>query len=320
MSTEPSIFRLWPVMRATALVGVATATVFVLTVVIFFLGLIVQDRALGTDSMGSLLGSTKYADYTVTRARDDALLLEQVVDAVRRIAPSARHERRDGVDHIVLSGDEDSVEVRMILRNEGYEFRHVDYGQDFGLAEASIAGSPIKFGTLFVAQLIAMTGVGWLGFRRIARGPAGPFPAAVGVGLLVGGGALVVGLLMETVLGWLGAPVTEQAWVEPTLRSGGISTLAFVLLIAVGAPVAEEIFFRGYVFRFLGEQVNVPFAYVASAGVFAGIHLNPSGLPIYFVYGVLLAFALRRGRSLISAIVAHAMVNASSVALFFANG
>ncbi len=87
-------------------------------------------------------------------------------------------------------------------------YRYVEYGHDFELAGQGITGSPTRFGTLFVAQLIAMTGVGWFGLRR---------------------GALVVGRVMEAVLGRMGAPGTEPDQRHRGPRRGHASAVALFL-------------------------------------------------------------------------------------------
>jgi membrane protease YdiL (CAAX protease family) len=88
---------------------------------------------------------------------------------------------------------------------------------------------------------------------------------------------------------------------------------------AVLAPIAEEIYFRGYVFRAYLDQKGPVQAYVFSSLLFALVHLNlPALLPI-FVVGLFLAFLYHRTGSVIPGIMAHAFNNAIAfIVLYFA--
>jgi membrane protease YdiL (CAAX protease family) len=160
---------------------------------------------------------------------------------------------------------------------------------------------------------------GWL-LRR--RNPEPAWEAAragaarsgiIGLGLGVAAAAIVTGL--ELLMDALGAPVQEQAWVRAVANQGGMATVALVSLIVVVAPIGEEIFFRGHVFRYLAARGFRTTAYVYSAGIFAAAHGNLAGLPAYLLYGLVLAWSFDRWRSLVVPIVVHATVNATAVGL-----
>jgi len=86
---------------------------------------------------------------------------------------------------------------------------------------------------------------------------------------------------------------------------------------AVLAPIAEEIYFRGYVFRAYLDQKGPLQAYVFSSLLFALVHLNlPAVLPI-FVMGLFLAFLYRRSGSILPGMVAHAVNNAVAFAILY---
>jgi len=86
------------------------------------------------------------------------------------------------------------------------------------------------------------------------------------------------------------------------------------------APIGEETLFRGYVFNairltFGSRRWGVPLAYLASALVFAVIHVTgvTQGaaaliVPIFFI-ALVLAWGMHRTRSLLPGIVAHAIFN-----------
>lgn len=94
----------------------------------------------------------------------------------------------------------------------------------------------------------------------------------------------------------------------------------FLLIFLAGtvlAPVAEEIFFRGYVFRAFLTSRGAPWAYVLSAGIFAIAHMNLPGLLSFFAIGIILAYLFQRSGSLVPCIVAHSLNNATALLAFY---
>ena len=74
-------------------------------------------------------------------------------------------------------------------------------------------------------------------------------------------------------------------------------------------PVAEEAFFRIYVFRFITERLGFPSGLLISSVMFAAIHFNFSGFLIYLGIGVVLAYAYQRTSSVVTPIVGHMVTN-----------
>lgn len=94
------------------------------------------------------------------------------------------------------------------------------------------------------------------------------------------------------------------------------------------APLAEEILFRGVVFRVMGEQLGFRWALPASAALFALSHLPywiisgektgwllANGLGSVFLLGMFFALLFHRSRSLWAAVICHAFNNLMNVAL-----
>ena len=80
-------------------------------------------------------------------------------------------------------------------------------------------------------------------------------------------------------------------------RAGGASTLLLVGVVVIGAPVVEELFYRGLLQRSLAARFNEGAVLVAVAAIFAAIHFRPVEFPGLFVFGLLLGWvALRTGR------------------------
>jgi len=86
-----------------------------------------------------------------------------------------------------------------------------------------------------------------------------------------------------------------------------------VLALAVWTPVAEEMFFRGFVLQGLANRWSFTPAVIVSSGVFAALHLSPALLLPVFVTGLLLGFLYRRTGSLWPSIAVHAAQNLVAV-------
>jgi len=94
---------------------------------------------------------------------------------------------------------------------------------------------------------------------------------------------------------------------------GALSAIALLVLLAVGAPVVEELFFRGLLMRSLLAHTPVPVAIVLSALLFALAHFESLQFFGLATFGVVLgALAWRTGR-LAPGIAAHAAFNAAAV-------
>jgi membrane protease YdiL (CAAX protease family) len=86
-----------------------------------------------------------------------------------------------------------------------------------------------------------------------------------------------------------------------------------VLVIVIGAPVSEEIAFRGFLFPALAQsRLGIPGAAALSSLGWTFLHTGYSlaGLVEVFLVGVVLAWLTWRGNSLRVAIAAHATYNA----------
>lgn len=160
---------------------------------------------------------------------------------------------------------------------------------------------------------------------------------AVRKGILWGGLAFLVTPLVELFsMGMLrlvlGASAFRQLmdWEKQTVAldalleslQPGAMALAFVFMVAVAAPIGEELFFRGFVFNLLRNRLNMTSAVWLSAGLFALLHISVKNfLPILLI-GALLAWLYARTGSLWSSVVMHGTFNLLSAvaALVFGRG
>jgi len=147
-----------------------------------------------------------------------------------------------------------------------------------------------------------------------------------GFGLSVahgGAGALVLALTMLiaagividfgfTVIGdWRGWSAHWTEWFEAPLAWGRPAQVgASLFSLVAGAPVLEELIFRGLIFGTLRRRFSVVLSAVISAGVFALAHgYGTSGTASVFASGVLWAVAYECTGSLLPTMLAHAASN-----------
>lgn len=89
-----------------------------------------------------------------------------------------------------------------------------------------------------------------------------------------------------------------------------------VAVVVIGAPVSEELLFRGYLMRALGDSgVGFIVAAVTATAIWTGLHYGYSivGLTEVFMAGLLLSWALYRTGSVLVAILLHATYNAAAL-------
>jgi CAAX protease family protein len=87
-----------------------------------------------------------------------------------------------------------------------------------------------------------------------------------------------------------------------------LAVLAGVFVIGI-APLAEEFFFRGFLFQAMRKSWGVWLAAPASGLVFGAIHFEPDKLVPLAILGTALAFVFHRTRSLWPCVMLHALNN-----------
>ncbi len=105
-------------------------------------------------------------------------------------------------------------------------------------------------------------------------------------------------------------------------NAGNLQMLFFALLVAVLAPIAEEVFFRGMIFRALWNGIGLWPAAIVSALLFGSLHFDAltserllQVIPIA-VLGISFALLYAWSGTLYAAIALHATNNAVAVAAF----
>jgi membrane protease YdiL (CAAX protease family) len=93
---------------------------------------------------------------------------------------------------------------------------------------------------------------------------------------------------------------------------GGDLVLVLVVL-ALGAGLAEELFFRGFLQTRLAQRLPAAAAIVVAATCFGLMHFDPVHSPVAALLGLYLGWITERSGSILPAIVAHVVNNAMAV-------
>lgn len=144
------------------------------------------------------------------------------------------------------------------------------------------------------------------------------WPGDVVVGLVIGAGSqyILVPLLylpFEQVSHSLRRRLETPAKQDVAGVHGAAAVIAIFLLLAIGAPFVEELFFRGLLLRALERRFGPVPAVVGSAVLFGLAHFELLQLPALILFGVVLGVLAERTGRLGPGIVAHATFNAVTV-------
>jgi len=168
----------------------------------------------------------------------------------------------------------------------------------------TVVSAVVQIGTLALAARLAhWPALDYLGLVRPATRPA-----LVAVAILV---AFLLGYDALTYL--LGRDIVTPFQVDTyrTARDGGtLALLWFTFVIA--APVAEEIIFRGFLFRgWVTSQHSATAGILAISALFAVIHIQYDwfGILQVFLIGLLLGVARWRSGSTVLTILMHVLIN-----------
>jgi membrane protease YdiL (CAAX protease family) len=100
---------------------------------------------------------------------------------------------------------------------------------------------------------------------------------------------------------------------ELTNNAHGFGFFVFAILLVVGAPVVEEIFYRGLLLRSLTRYLSPTLAVVVCGIAFGAAHFNLVTLAGLGGFGVVLAFLANRYGRLGPGILAHSAFNLVAV-------
>lgn len=128
---------------------------------------------------------------------------------------------------------------------------------------------------------------------------------------------LLLNVVTGAILARLGVEQTQLALFEPLRQLPPAGYALAVLIASLLVPVAEEIFFRGYVFTAYRRRYSPLVAALLSTALFALLHLNLEALVPIFVLGLVLVLLYHWTGSLLPGIAAHGINNALVFVLFY---
>jgi hypothetical protein len=184
-----------------------------------------------------------------------------------------------------------------------------------GTATLLLFLTPVSFlavALLFVVWPRALVGVRWVdGLRAVVR-----FGAGVGIGALAWVFVFVISAALEWLLRQLGQQIGGQQLAVDLL--GNVPFAVGIVGVAVVAPIAEELFFRGVTLNAWEREYGPRRGLWGSALLFTAIHVPDGGIfivPPILILALVLGITYQRTRSLPMVIGIHAAFNAISTIL-----
>jgi hypothetical protein len=148
-------------------------------------------------------------------------------------------------------------------------------------------------------------GLAALGFRGV---PIGKLLWMTALGLVVAFGFNALWSIALSRLGW-----ATQPDLVPIFGRNVWGYVAALVIAAGVAPLAEEVFFRGFLQAGLENRFGAWVAIILTAALFALVHVLPGVLPPIFVLGLIFGILRFETDSLWPAILLHGAFNALSV-------
>ena len=131
--------------------------------------------------------------------------------------------------------------------------------------------------------------------------------------------AFMIGLDFVGYNEWLGQFIEGDGIQEGVkLLQETTDPLVFILMgvvACIGAPLAEEVVFRGYIYTMVKRMAGLPLAVILSGLLFGAVHMNLVALLPLTVLGIILALSYEYTGSLWAPIAIHFCFNAATVAV-----
>lgn len=187
-------------------------------------------------------------------------------------------------------------------------------GGDIGTDAVPFVGSTLLVVPLWAGLLGAIAVAGRRGFtREDLRWGGRPSDVLVGVPIGIVTQLVAVPLLyLPLTLLVDDLDVSEQAR-RLTDRASGVGVLVLVLVVVVGAPVVEELFYRGLALAAFERRMSPMPALAASSVLFGAVHLQLLQFPALVMFGAVAGLIAQRSGRILLPIAAHVGFNATTV-------
>ena len=107
----------------------------------------------------------------------------------------------------------------------------------------------------------------------------------------------------------------SQRATDLTNTAPGAWVVVLLLVVIVGAPIVEEIVYRGAVQTHLQRTAGTAVALIGTSVIFAGIHMSLIEFPGLFAFALVLGYSRLRSATLGLPIVTHMAFNAAGLIL-----
>lgn len=186
--------------------------------------------------------------------------------------------------------------------------------EEVSTSDPATIGLTVVLDISLVAFTLAV--VTWLADRRPTPAHFGlrltPWRPALGWTLAAYAAFWFAGVLVALAFG---QPDEQDIVVDLKAEDSVLILGGFAVMVCIFAPLAEEFFFRGFLFRVLHERTNLPAAVLVSGIAFGLVHL-PSGdwigTIVLSLFGMALAGLFFLTSSLLPCIMLHAFHNSIS--------
>ena len=224
-------------------------------------------------------------------------------------------EQQWGIRHVILGWLLGQVSVILALVAIGLIDQNINL-DDPSLEITAILQAALWVGTLGVPLWLYYTkGISWKqfgwGFKKsdVFQG------LIIGLGTQIAGGLLYLPLLVI----FDDIDVSEPAR-ELVDKATGFGVFLLFLVVVVGAPVVEEIFFRGLTLKAFEKKMGSRSAAIVSSLFFAIAHLQLVQFPALLLFGLVAVYLVRKHDRLGRAVWAHVGFNATTVIALLLQG
>ncbi len=146
------------------------------------------------------------------------------------------------------------------------------------------------------------------------RAPAKAYLFTIFACFLISFAASAVAGLMEA--GFNACGLTDLAGSEYAYPGSPAAAVLQFLSIAILPPLAEELCFRGYVFKEASRSAGTVCSVLVAAIVFALAHTSFTTIPLALLFGIFAGFLREKYDTILPAVVGHAVINS---VYFFVN-
>lgn len=130
--------------------------------------------------------------------------------------------------------------------------------------------------------------------------------------------ALIIGsILLSYIMDWIFDIGTNNSKTESLqTRLTTISIIIAFVSASVISPIYEEIFYRGFLYRWFRSKYGLPAGMLISSSIFMVVHIPTfNSLPYTFLCGLVFAWTYEKTRSIYPPMIIHGTFNGLSILL-----